>query len=114
MASIVGSGVAGGLLLGIGVGVGVGVALAVLGPRIFPEAAANARPLAKKALRDAVTAYERGRESIAEIAEYAEDMLAEIKSDITMERMREATAAAAAAAQARQAAEVQPEAGASS
>lgn len=96
-----GAGIAGGLLLGLGAGIGVGVAIAVFGPRMFPEAAANARPLAKKALREALAAYERGREVVAELGEYADDMLAEIKSDVAMERMREASAAMAAAAAAR-------------
>ena len=86
------------ILIGLAVGVGVGLGLAVLAPSVFPHAARAARPMAKRAVRSAMEAYIRTREGVAEFGEYAEDLVAEVQSEIVQERRAAAGGAAGAAA----------------
>jgi hypothetical protein len=74
------------VMIGVAVGIGVGIGLAVLAPGIFPRSARAARPLAKQAIRSAFQAYVRGREGLAELREYAEDIVAEAQSEVIQQR----------------------------
>jgi hypothetical protein len=76
-------------------GIAVGAAVVVLGPILAPAVARMARPMAKTAMKAGLVAIERGRETIAELGEVAEDVLAEARAELAEER--EVMAAAAAA-----------------
>jgi len=86
-------GVKGGALVGLAVGVGVGLGLAVMAPSLFPRAAQAARPMLRRALREGMVGYARAREGLAEFGEFADDLLAEVKTEVEAER-RGAEAAA--------------------
>jgi hypothetical protein len=72
-------------------------AVLVLGPEI----AVRARPVAKTALKAALMAMHEAQVRSAEIAEAAEDLYAEAKSEVTAEVFASAMAAAPAKAAAR-------------
>lgn len=82
-------------------GLVVGVAALALAPVLLPTLGRVGRPLAKAALKGAILAYESGRETLAELAELAEDMLAEVRHELAEEaaaaRAAEAVVAAAEA-----------------
>jgi hypothetical protein len=64
------------LVRGLAIGVGVGL----VAPMLFPTVARAMRPTVNAAIRAGVTAWERGREQLAEWGEYAEDMVAEARA----------------------------------
>jgi hypothetical protein len=59
---------------------------------VIPLFANIAKPLAKAAIKGGIQLYERGKETLAEVAEITEDIVAEAKAELA-----ESTAAAAAA-----------------
>lgn len=61
-------------------GVMIGVGLAAVAPVVFPVVARVARPALQAAIRASVNAYEKGRETLAEMGEYAEDAIAEARA----------------------------------
>lgn len=86
-------------------GLVVGVAVLALAPVLLPTLARVGRPFARAAVKGAILAYETGRETLAELAEVAEDLLAEARSELAAEdaeaRAGEAAAMAAAGEPAR-------------
>jgi uncharacterized protein (DUF1697 family) len=80
----------GSLLAGLALGVGV----AVVGRNLFPAIREAGRPLAKAALKSGWLFFEKTRETLAELAEGAEDMVAEVQAEVEAET--EAPVAAAA------------------
>ena len=86
----------------------IGAATVALGPVLLPAIARIAKPLAKTAIKAGFVALERGRETLAELGEVAEDMMAEVRVEMAEEAAAaqaasEAAAAAAAAADEREA-----------
>lgn len=67
------------MVKGLALGVGVGL----LAPVVFPALGRVARPGMNAAIRAGVLAWERGRETLAELGEYAEDMVAEARAGRT-------------------------------
>lgn len=61
-------------------GIAIGAGGMLLAPVMLPVLARLARPAVGGAMRAGVWAWERGRESFAEIGEYAEDLAAEMRS----------------------------------
>lgn len=61
-----------------GVAIGVGVALVV--PFVFPLLGRAVRPAMQAVIRAGVVAWEKGREQVAEFGEYAEDVIAEVRT----------------------------------
>jgi Protein of unknown function (DUF5132) len=61
-----------GLALGLGAG--------LLAPMVFPTMGQIVRPTVNAAIRAGVVAWERGREKLAEMGEYVEDMAAEART----------------------------------
>lgn len=84
-----------GFLPGVMLGVGIGVGLALLAPALMPGAAGSqtARPLAKRLVRTGLSAYDRMKESMGEVGELAEDLVAEVKAEMILERAQAAAAA---------------------
>lgn len=64
------------MMKGLAVGVGVGL----LAPVVFPALGRAMKPTVNAAIRAGVVAWDRGRETLAEFGEYAEDMAAEVRA----------------------------------
>ncbi len=64
--------------LGVGLTVIVPVAVAALAPLV--------KPFARSSLKMGVLAWERGREVAAELAEIIDDMVAEVREELRIER----------------------------
>jgi len=73
-----------------------GLAGVLLAPVILPAVARVARPAVKGAVKAGFIMVTRGRETLAELTEMAEDMVAEVKAELEAEA---ATAAKAATAE---------------
>jgi hypothetical protein len=71
----------------------IGIGAAILAPVVIPLFASVAKPLAKAAIKGGMQILESGKETFAEVAEIAEDLVAEAKAELA----ESATAAAAAA-----------------
>jgi hypothetical protein len=67
---------------GVSTGVVVGLGAAILAPAILPVVATVVKPMAKGAIKLGVILYERGRETIAEVGEIIEDLVAEAKAEV--------------------------------
>lgn len=90
-------------------GLAVGVGVAVLAPVIAPIISNVGKPLAKSLIKSGMLLYERGRETVAELGEVFEDLVAEAK--VEMEAAEPATTAGAVATAATAtAAEAKPQA----
>lgn len=63
----------------IGAGIGIGALIAL--PYVQPVLIALAKPLVKATIRQALLAYERGREQLVRMAEALEDVLAEVRAE---------------------------------
>ena len=66
-------------------GLAVGIGAAVLGPVVVPAVARAAKPVAKAAIKGGLMLYVRGRETLAELGEVAEDVYAEATSEFARE-----------------------------
>jgi hypothetical protein len=77
------------LLLGIGIGLAAGI----LGRALYPALKEAGRPLAKATLRSGLAAVEKARESLAEMGETVEDLMAEVKAEMAEEATRRGAAA---------------------
>lgn len=75
-------------------GLAVGIGVAILAPVVVPILASVAKPLAKAVIKGGIMLYEKGRETIAEVSEIAEDIVAEAKAEIS-EAEKAATATVA-------------------
>ena len=62
-------------------GLAIGVGAAVLAPVVIPLM----RPVAKSVLKAGMLAYDQGRVALAELNERAEDMMAEVRSEMEEE-----------------------------
>jgi hypothetical protein len=63
-----------------------GLAGGMLAPLLLPSAARAARPAAKSTVKAALALYARGRETAAELAEMASDIVAEAQAEFADER----------------------------
>jgi len=85
-------------------GLAVGVGMAILAPVIVPVLVSVGKPLAKSLIKSGMLMYEKGRETIAEMGEVFEDMVAEAKVELEGTGVTGATAGAMAEAPAQPAA----------
>ena len=63
-------------------GLAIGLGAAILIPIILPAVAAVARPLARAAIKTGIMMFEKSRETVAEMSEVVEDLIAEAKAEI--------------------------------
>ncbi|MFO1429049.1 MAG: DUF5132 domain-containing protein [Candidatus Competibacteraceae bacterium] len=73
----------------VGKGLALGITAVVLAPIILPVITRTARPLAHAALKTGMIFYERGREAVAEAQEVLEDVIAEVRAELTQGSDRE-------------------------
>jgi len=75
-------------------GLAIGIGAAVLAPAVLPIIAGVAKPVAKAAIKGGLILFEKGKETFAEIGEVVEDLVAEVKAEIS-EAEKAATATTA-------------------
>ena len=85
-------------------GFALGVGVALLAPMAFAAMSGFARPASRAALKAGILFYEKGRETVAELGEVLDDLVAEARHEL-QESHREAEAAGRDEAQADEAAE---------
>ena len=66
-------------------GLAIGVGAAFVAPKILPILGEAVKPLAKGAMKGGMLIYEKGKETVAEVAEMTEDMWAEVKAEMKEE-----------------------------
>lgn len=65
-----------------GKGIAIGVGVAILAPLVLPTVVKAARPLARAAIKSGLLLFEKGRETVAELGEVMDDLLAEAQAEI--------------------------------
>jgi hypothetical protein len=68
----------------------IGIGVAVLVPIAIVKLAPYVRPLARSAIKGGLIAIEKGREVLAELGESMDDLVAEVREDLRVERERAA------------------------
>jgi hypothetical protein len=63
-------------------GLAIGIGASVLAPVVIPVLASVVKPLSKAAIKGGYLLYEKGRETLAEVQEVVEDLVAEAKAEI--------------------------------
>lgn len=66
-------------------GLAIGVGSAILGPVVIPALAGVAKPLAKAAIKGGLALYDRSKETIAEVQEMVDDLVAEARAEAEAE-----------------------------
>jgi hypothetical protein len=66
-------------------GVAIGIGATMLAPVLVPALAQIVKPAAKAAIKGGIALYARGRETLAEVTEAAEDILAEVQAELAEE-----------------------------
>lgn len=74
---------------GLGKGIAIGIGVALLAPVVLPVLAKAGRPLARAAIKSGMLLFEKGRETVAELGEVAEDLIAEAQAEIEEETAHE-------------------------
>lgn len=69
-----------------GKGLAVGFASAVLTPIILQALTGAAKPLARAAIKGGLVVYAKGRETLAEMEETFDDLVAEVKAELEQEQ----------------------------
>jgi len=63
-------------------GLAIGVGVAILAPVIAPVLASIGKPLAKSAIKAGIIFYDKSRETVAELGEVLDDLVAEARAEI--------------------------------
>jgi hypothetical protein len=63
-------------------GLAIGIGASVLAPVVIPVLASVVKPLSKAAIKGGYLLYEKGRETLAEVQEVVEDLVAEANAEI--------------------------------
>ncbi|AEH45464.1 hypothetical protein Thein_1604 [Thermodesulfatator indicus DSM 15286] len=66
-------------------GLSVGLGLAYVLPKLLPVFGQAAKPIIKGMMKGSIIAYEKGRETLAELTETLEDLWAETKAELEEE-----------------------------
>lgn len=66
----------------VATGLAIGVGVAILAPVIAPVVASIAKPLAKSAIKAGIIFYDKSRETVAELGEVLDDLVAEARAEI--------------------------------
>jgi hypothetical protein len=69
----------------VGTGAAIGIGALILAPVLLPVVASAARPLIKAGMKGGIMLYEKGKEMIAETQELLEDLVAEVKAELSQE-----------------------------
>jgi hypothetical protein len=80
--AIFNNGLKGNILSGLAIGVGT----AILAPILIPVLASIAKPMAKAGIKGGLMLFEKGKEVAAEAQEVVEDLVAETKAEMAVEK----------------------------
>ncbi|MDJ0589946.1 MAG: DUF5132 domain-containing protein [Pleurocapsa sp. MO_226.B13] len=69
-------------------GIAAGVGAVVLAPVLIPAVAKASKPVAKALIKGGIVAYKKSRSAIAETGEVLEDLVAEVKAELTEQEAR--------------------------
>ncbi|KPJ94880.1 MAG: hypothetical protein AMJ53_04195 [Gammaproteobacteria bacterium SG8_11] len=72
----------------MGKGIAIGIGVAVLAPLVLPTVARAARPMARAAIKSGLLLFEKGQETVAELGEVIDDLLAEAQAEIEQNRQQ--------------------------
>ncbi len=75
-----------GLKSNVVTGLAIGIGAAILAPAVLPVIAGALKPLAKAAIKSGILLYEKGKETVAEIGEIVDDIVAEAKSEMQQDQ----------------------------
>ncbi|MCX8026362.1 MAG: DUF5132 domain-containing protein [Thermodesulfovibrionales bacterium] len=64
-------------------GLAIGIGTAIVAPVVIPILASVAKPIAKALIKNGILLYEKGKEVFAETTEIVEDIVAEVKAELT-------------------------------
>lgn len=73
-------------------GLAIGIGAAILTPILLPIVTGVAKPLAKSVIKGGIILYEKSRETIAELGETVEDLIAEAKAELAQQHAPPAVA----------------------
>lgn len=65
--------------------IAAGIGALILAPVVIPVLAGMGKPAAKAVIKESIKLYEKGKESLAEVGEIFEDIVAEAKAEIAEE-----------------------------
>jgi hypothetical protein len=68
-------------------GVAIAAGAALLAPVVLPLLAGVTRPLARTALKSGIIIYEKARETVAELGEAFDDLVAEAKAELAQQQV---------------------------
>jgi hypothetical protein len=74
-------------------GLAIGIGASILAPVVVPILASVVKPLSKALIKGGYLLYEKGRETLAEVQEVVEDLVAEAKAEIEATQASETGAA---------------------
>jgi hypothetical protein len=63
----------------------IGAAVVVLVPIVLPVATALVKPVAKAVVKSGIIVYEKARETVAEVGEVGQDIIAEARAELAQE-----------------------------
>lgn len=63
-------------------GLAIGIGGAILAPVVLPIVASVTKPIVKAAIKGGILLYEKGKESVSEVSEVFEDLVAEVKAEM--------------------------------
>ncbi|MFZ1414551.1 MAG: DUF5132 domain-containing protein [Defluviicoccus sp.] len=78
-------------------GLAIGIGVTVLGPILLPPLVRAVKPAAKAAIKSGLVLLDKGRETLAELGEMTEDIVAEAKAELAQEAEAVAGTASTAA-----------------
>jgi hypothetical protein len=71
----------------------IGVGAAIVAPTVLPALASGLRPMAKALVKGGVVAYDAVKETVAEAGEQLNDLVAEVRAEMTESASNEETTA---------------------
>ncbi len=80
------NGLKGNVLTGLAIGIGA----SIFAPQLIPALAGIVKPIAKAAIKGSLVLYEKSKESVAEVGEMMEDIVAEVKAEMAESNNRAA------------------------
>jgi hypothetical protein len=80
------NGLKGNVLTGLAIGIGA----SIFAPQVIPALAGVVKPIAKAAIKGGLMLYEKSKESVAEVGEMMEDIVAEVKAEMAESNNRAA------------------------
>ncbi|MBF0557822.1 MAG: DUF5132 domain-containing protein [Nitrospirae bacterium] len=72
------NGLKGNVLTGLAIGIGA----SIFAPQVIPALAGVIKPIAKAAIKGSLVLYEKSKETVAEVGEMMEDIVAEVKAEM--------------------------------